>query len=329
MVSLSPDCLVVLIVIYSGRKAMIPARGRKFFILLNTRYSVFMSYHSSLLTLQPSKPEIERQLDKIFLDPLFSESKILQSFLSFVVNETLENRSNRLKEYTIGVNVLKKPRDFKPHENAIVRIHAGRLRRALDHYYCENGAMDDIRICIPKGTYVPVISERKDNNVKPIVDNNNRQTMERIIAKDTNTFAVMPFLYLTNQPAVHSFSDGLCLRLTKELMHVENTSVICYQAVKSAARKFSDFKKMLAELRSDYLITGSIQFVKGLLRVNVQVIRNSSCMQIWSKSYERKLKKSNILQLEDEVSQLVNTDILELPEFKPVGIIPPLRLAAI
>ncbi len=288
-----------------------------------------MIYLSSLSARHFPQPEIERQLDKIFMDPLFSESKILQRFLSFVVNETLGNRSNSLKEYTIAVSVLEKPKNFRPHENAIVRIHAGRLRRALDQYYSKNGAMDDIQICIPKGKYVPVISERKNSNIKSIADNNNREKAESVTTKGANTFAVMPFLYLTNQPAVQSFGDGLCLRLTKELMHFKNTSVICYQAVKSAAAKYSDFKEMLAELVSDYIIAGSIQFTKGLLRVNVQLIRNNTCTQIWSKSYERKLKGSNTFQLEDEVSRLVNTEIMELSEFKPVGIIPPLRLAAI
>ena len=48
-------------------------------------------------------------------------------------------RSNTIKEYTIAVNVLNKPVSFKPQHDAIVRIHAGRLRRALNYYYKEPG----------------------------------------------------------------------------------------------------------------------------------------------------------------------------------------------
>jgi len=289
-----------------------------------------MSYHSSLLRPQFPQQAIAQQLEKIFLDPFFAESRILKNFLSFIVNETLEGRSDSLKEYTIAVNVLDKPKNFKPHENdAIVRIHAGRLRRALDHYYFENGVMDDIQIYIPKGKYVPFIFEKKDNNIKSLTGNNSRETEERAKSDDPTTFAVIPFLYLNNQPAVHSFTDGLCLRLTKELMNIKNVSVICYQAVKSLSGKASDFNEMLAELGSDYAITGSIQFMKGNLRVNVQIIRSNTCVQIWSKSYERKLTRSNIFQVEDEISRLVSVEVRELPEFNPVKIIPPLRLAAI
>ena len=74
---------------------------------------------------------VEEQLERIFRDPHFTESAILKKFLSFIVQETIHGRSNCLKEYTIAINVLEKPSSFNPQENGIVRIHAGRLRRAL------------------------------------------------------------------------------------------------------------------------------------------------------------------------------------------------------
>ena len=82
-----------------------------------------------------SKEIINHQLQKIISDPIFAVSNILRRFLSFIVEETLAGHSNQLKEYTIGVKVLNKPTDFQPQKDAIVRIHAGRLRRALSHYY--------------------------------------------------------------------------------------------------------------------------------------------------------------------------------------------------
>jgi hypothetical protein len=83
------------------------------------------------------------------------------------VDQTLLGNSNRLKEYTIALNVLNKPANFKPSENGVVRIHAGRLRRALNHYYKEIGVHDPIEISMPTGSYAAlftapneVISER-------------------------------------------------------------------------------------------------------------------------------------------------------------------------
>ncbi len=80
-----------------------------------------------------SETLIQDQLQKIFLCPVFAVSDILRRFLSHIVQETLAGRSNTIKEYTIAVNVLNKPVSFKPQHDAIVRIHAGRLRRALNY----------------------------------------------------------------------------------------------------------------------------------------------------------------------------------------------------
>jgi len=102
-----------------------------------------------------SKGEIQQQLQRIFADQTFAVSDILKRFLSFIVEESLEGRSNQIKEYTIGVNVLNKPQSFNPSQDAIVRIHAGRLRRALHYYYNGAGTTDTIRIEMPKGSYLP------------------------------------------------------------------------------------------------------------------------------------------------------------------------------
>src|SRR6478672_4614225 len=108
-----------------------------------------------MITIEPvalafSKDEIRQQLKKIFSDPIFSVSDILKRFLSFISEETLDGRSNQIKEYTIGLKVLNKTFGFNPKEDAIVRIHAGRLRRALANYYRTVGASDPIYISMPK-----------------------------------------------------------------------------------------------------------------------------------------------------------------------------------
>ena len=99
--------------------------------------------------------EIIDQLNRILLFPVFSNSMILSGFLRFIVGETLEGRANTLKEYTIGTNVLAKKVGYDPQADASVRIHAGRLRRALYEFYSGPGRSDLILISVPKGAYVP------------------------------------------------------------------------------------------------------------------------------------------------------------------------------
>jgi adenylate cyclase len=61
-----------------------------------------------------------------------------------------------LKAYTIAADALGRDANFDPQNDPIVRVEAGRLRRALDHYYTDGGCNDPIVIELPRGHYVPV-----------------------------------------------------------------------------------------------------------------------------------------------------------------------------
>ncbi len=79
--------------------------------------------------------QIAEQVNKISRSSILKNSPVLRQFLQFVVEETLEGKGERIKEYTIGTQVLGRKPDFDPQLDAIVRIHAGRLRRALNEFY--------------------------------------------------------------------------------------------------------------------------------------------------------------------------------------------------
>src|SRR5215207_10609015 len=85
-------------------------------------------------------------------------SQVLSKFLEFVVEKKLSGQEDEIKEYTIAVKALGKPRDFNPQLDASIRIHAGRLRRILAQYYQGTGKDDAVHIIIPKGRYVPVFT---------------------------------------------------------------------------------------------------------------------------------------------------------------------------
>src|SRR5690349_8629399 len=105
-----------------------------------------------------SPEEIDQQKKRILEFPMFRNSPVLSRFLEFIICETIQNRELQIKEYSIAINVLRRPRHFNPSGDSIVRIHAGRLRRALNDYYLTMGLYDPIVIQIPKGGYVPEFS---------------------------------------------------------------------------------------------------------------------------------------------------------------------------
>lgn len=77
-------------------------------------------------------------------------------FLSYVVEETLAGRAERLKGYSIALQVFGRDVSFDPQTDPLVRVEARRLRQALERYYLMSGHADPVRISIPKGGYVPV-----------------------------------------------------------------------------------------------------------------------------------------------------------------------------
>ena len=110
---------------------------------------------------EPTAAEIRSAVDRIVASPGFRYSPQLVSFLRYVVESTLTGKAHALKSYSIGIEALGRREDFDPHVDPIVRVEAGRLRRALARYYAGDGAGRPIIIEIPLGHYVPIFNYRK------------------------------------------------------------------------------------------------------------------------------------------------------------------------
>ena len=102
----------------------------------------------------PTPEDVRAQLERILASPEFPSAGHSHSFLSYVVEETLSGRAERIKGYSIAIEVFKRDEDFSQ-DDPVVRIEAGRLRRTLERYYLVAGQNDPVLIDIPKGKYVP------------------------------------------------------------------------------------------------------------------------------------------------------------------------------
>src|SRR5215203_4580305 len=107
-----------------------------------------------------SEDSVRKELSLILEFEEIRNSQILTRFIEFVVEKKLSGKEDEIKEYTVAVKGLGKPRDYNPQLDASVRIHAGRLRRLLAQYYRESGKNDAVLIDIPKGTYIPIFTNR-------------------------------------------------------------------------------------------------------------------------------------------------------------------------
>lgn len=112
--------------------------------------------------------EIRAQLDRVLASDIFRSAPQLTAFLSYVVEQALAGRAGELKGYTIAVEAFGRPAGFDPQSDPIVRVEAGRLRKALNLYFAAEGVRDPVRIAIPVGAYVPSFSRLSASEPEPV-----------------------------------------------------------------------------------------------------------------------------------------------------------------
>lgn len=110
----------------------------------------------------PSAADVCAQLERLVASPEFDVPARARRFLSYVVEETLAGRGDRIKAYSVGMEVFGRDKNFDAQNDPAVRIEAGRIRRALAHYYLVAGLSDPVIIDIPKGAYVPHFAWRTE-----------------------------------------------------------------------------------------------------------------------------------------------------------------------
>ncbi|WP_158083526.1 tetratricopeptide repeat protein [Manganibacter manganicus] len=108
-----------------------------------------------------SQEETLAELERVLTDPNFRSSERNKRFLRYVMEKVLEGATDKIKAYSVAVDVFGRPADFDPIIDPIVRIEAMRLRSSLSHYYEVHGQQSLLRIGLPKGGYVPTIRRRR------------------------------------------------------------------------------------------------------------------------------------------------------------------------
>lgn len=104
---------------------------------------------------QPSRAEIGEAVAAIKASRQFAGSQRLQTLLDYIVSETLDGAGDRLKEYSIAVDVFDRSSTFDPRVDSIVRVQASRLRGQLAAFYKKPPPGVRVLIEVPPGGYQP------------------------------------------------------------------------------------------------------------------------------------------------------------------------------
>ena len=254
----------------------------------------------------PSPPEaaIRQQLDKILISPQFVNSPNHCNFLRFIVEKTLAGESAGIKGYTVATQVLGRKADFDPNLDPIVRIQAGRLRRALERFYEVQGKSDAVVIEVPKGSYVPVFrsvsgQEHTDTVIPEI-------SKEPILALPSGpSVAVMPLLNLRGDRKQEYFTEGLAEELTSELARYQELRVIAYQSTRRWRGKRIDARAVGRDLGVRFLVEGSIRKDAKTVKIDLHVVDTHNGQQVWGQQFCRKLKADSLIALQEEIARQV------------------------
>ena len=98
---------------------------------------------------------VRQQLDRLLQSTGFTGANRLSRLLRYVVERTLAGEGGDLKEYALGIEVFDRDDKYDPRLDSIVRVQAGRLRSKVEEYYAGEGARDQVRIRLLRGSYVP------------------------------------------------------------------------------------------------------------------------------------------------------------------------------
>ncbi|RWD52100.1 MAG: hypothetical protein EOS23_11310 [Mesorhizobium sp.] len=103
----------------------------------------------------PAAPAVRETLERLLASETFGRSERARKLLRYLVEREQAGEADKLKGFSIAMDVFGKDGDFDPSTDAVVRVQAGRLRELLQHYFANEGVAEPIRIAIPRGGYVP------------------------------------------------------------------------------------------------------------------------------------------------------------------------------
>src|SRR3982751_488898 len=116
----------------------------------------------STRTHAPSPDDVRAQLRRMLQCKFFRHSPRLSRFFTFTVEQAVAGCEQRLKEYSIALEVFGKPDTFDPRMDSAVRVAARQLRAKIDLYYLTEGSQDPVLIRYRPGDYIPKFYYRTD-----------------------------------------------------------------------------------------------------------------------------------------------------------------------
>lgn len=238
-------------------------------------------------------PAVRAQLRRMLASRAFARAPRLARFLTYIVDETLAGRFERLKEYSLGVDVFDRGLAFDSKTDPIVRVDARRLRRAIGDYYAGEGAADPVEIELPTGSYQPAFRLHASAGA--------RRDPDRI------RVVVSRFEAAGDDPQMLSFAEGLTDELLLTFTGPLKAQVVV--APRSTADQ-EDPAGLARRFGADVALTGKVLREGDGVMVRAFLTSGAESAQTWCGRYHARLSAvDELVALEDELAREIAAKI--------------------
>ena len=275
------------------------------------------------------------QLARILNSTDFDATGREHRFFSYVVEETLAGRGDRIKAYSIAVEVFGRGQSFDPQSDPIVRIEAGHLRRAIERYYLTSGQADPILITIPKGGYVPVFSYRERTALAelpaPVVS---RQVTEHAVrwTKSRLLMAAVLVVFLAVAASAAwwwTFDRSVAPERPRVLVEAFDNpagtdgaravAVGLKEEIVQQLSKFGDILVMESAAKAGdtsippprFVVAGSVVLSPDDFLLRVRLINRANNSILWADSYNGPLKVTAFVDAQAEIARNVSRNLAQ------------------
>ncbi len=300
----------------------------------------------------PLDSEIRDQLGKIRASHAFDAPDRAQKFLCYVVEEALQGRSDRIKAYSIALEVFGRNASFDAQNDPVVRIEAGRVRRALEHYYLLAGQRDPVLITIPKGGYVPAFT--RFNETAPKADSPPPQNYAPWLKSKRRALGLFSALVMLLAAGIWTVDQSVFQRFQptksrggadsipklprviiapfEDITGVPSSALLARGLTDEVTSQMARFKEIVVvagkspvtspaalAASSDlpvYGLEGSIRLDQDRLRLSARLINRADGAIVWTKAYNAKLGQREILDIETVLAGEIATALAQ-----PYGVI--------
>lgn len=284
-----------------------------------------------------SAAKCKEQLQRIVDSSEFAATNRGRRFLSYVVEETLAGRAERIRAYSVAMAVFGRDASFEPKSDPIVRIEAGQLRRALERYYLTAGISDPVVITIPKGGYVPVFAARSTPIVSEVAQVfPKRETvadfMPRLASRRQSIvigslaaamvlaafLAVWPSAFWT-QPLAPERTRVL-VRSFDDLTGTKASAAIGRALFEEVIGQLSKFRDIVViesvDRRQDgkvpaprFELAGSVHVSSDNFRLRVRLVNRLDGAVLWANSYDGGLNLGELNKAQADIARDVATTV--------------------